>query len=74
MQHKREICSNLDCGGTCFTCTLWCCSVCGGAEASLTKECPGRQLTIEESAEIIDGKIDFVNDGWVILPKFLPTN
>jgi len=35
------------------------CKVCGGAEASLPKNCPGRRLTEEESSKIINGQLDF---------------
>lgn len=41
------------------------CSVCGGAEASLTKHCVGRKLTEGEEIAVMAGALDFKNGKWV---------
>ena len=67
MEHEFYKCS---CGDElrCPTCQgLLTCTVCNGAEASLTKDCCGRPLTEEEDARI--GDIDYVNGMWVDFDK-----
>lgn len=39
------------------------CRVCGGAEATLPPECPGRKLTESEELNISSGKMDFALGG-----------
>lgn len=39
------------------------CRVCGGTEATLPTECPGRRLTEEEAGGISSGKLDFALGG-----------
>lgn len=41
------------------------CSVCGGAEASLTRHCPGRKITEGEQLAVTVGAIDFVDGKWI---------
>lgn len=60
---KHTNCSDWSCpicvGG------LGMCSVCGGAEGTLTTECCGRQITEEEQHRIYEvGDLDFVNGEW----------
>jgi hypothetical protein len=43
---------------------LFLCTVCGGAEASLPTECPGRKMTSMEEDAVQAGKIDFKNGEW----------
>jgi hypothetical protein len=64
MQHTRlthENCEQLSCN----ICDLFVCAVCNGAEGSLSTECCGRRLTVEEEDNIYDEKIDFINGEWV---------
>lgn len=35
------------------------CKVCGGAEAALPANCPGRRLTSDELDQIMAGSLDF---------------
>ena len=50
----------------CFVCEggLGWCTVCGGAEAELPTECPGRNLTESERASISRGDSNFKNGAW----------
>lgn len=65
MMHQYEEhadCQHVNCpicdGGLSF------CTVCLGAEASLTTECVGRALTQGEQVLIQQGARDFVNGAW----------
>ncbi len=40
------------------------CKVCGGAEASLTTECPGVRITEEQDRAIVAAELDFVGGVW----------
>ena len=40
------------------------CTVCNGAEASLTTECPGRKISDEEQDQIVKGNLDY-NEDWI---------
>lgn len=44
------------------------CKTCGGAEADLPTHCPGEKMSEERRKEISDGKIDFIDGKWCILP------
>lgn len=44
------------------------CTVCGGAENSLTEECCGRALTIMEEDQIMAAELDFKNGVWEVNP------
>jgi len=65
-EHKYYEC---DCGrGSCLYCGggLALCTVCGGAEGTLTTECCGRKIsTLEEDRIYKDGNLDFQNGHWV---------
>jgi len=64
--HVEMPCNDPDCGGTCFACTLSWCRVCGGAEGSLSSECPGRQLTQKEADAIYAKTLDYINGTWIV--------
>lgn len=59
---EHENCQELHChicdGG------LAVCTVCGGAEGSLTTECPGVRMTALESEYVYSGDLDFINGRW----------
>ena len=43
------------------------CTICKGGEGSLTTECCGRPLTMEEEHKIYNlGTLDFINGKWLI--------
>jgi hypothetical protein len=42
------------------------CTICDGAEGTLTKECCGRLLTKEEENNIYDRRLDYENGHWFI--------
>jgi hypothetical protein len=46
---------------------LFCCAVCGGAEASCPTDCPERRLTGDELDDIQAGILDFIDGDWVRL-------
>ncbi len=46
-------------------CELDICKICGGAEATLTTECPGREMTEVEMDYVFNDAADFINNGWV---------
>lgn len=41
------------------------CRVCGGGEAELTKDCPGRKTTGRERELVIQGRLNFVGGRWI---------
>lgn len=45
---------------------LFYCGVCGGAEASLPAECPGRRMTSAEEGRVQAGALDFRRGEWVL--------
>jgi hypothetical protein len=50
------------------------CTVCDGAEGTLTTECPGRKITKEEAAKIYNWKsLDFKDGQWVEKQTTQPT-
>lgn len=56
--------------GDCMICDggLGLCRVCGGAEGSLTTECPGFQISTEQSDAIYNrgaGGLDWRNGQWI---------
>lgn len=67
MDHIKYKC---ECGRErhCFFCDggLFLCTVCNGAEGSLPKECPGRQMTTEEADAVYAGKLGYINHAWVV--------
>lgn len=70
-QHIYETC---ECGeGPCWICGggLSFCTVCKGAEGSLTSECCGRPITEEEEHKIyVEASLDFKNGEWVNSPNY----
>jgi len=52
--------------GSCYTCNLFICTTCGGAEGSLATYCPGRRLTVEEQDAVYNGQLDFTLHGKAI--------
>lgn len=71
-RHRRHVCqqSREDAHLHCPFCEggLFLCDVCGGAEASLPTDCPGRRLTPRENDEIVAGRLDYRRDrGWHLL-------
>jgi len=45
---------------------LGACTVCGGAEGTLTTECCGRRLTEEEKDKVYkEGTLDYLDGQWV---------
>lgn len=65
--HVQIECIDPDCGGhdgasqrevKCM------CAVCGGAEASLPTECPGRRMTPDEDCRVSYGLLDYYDGRW----------
>ena len=40
------------------------CRVCGGAEASLPRECPGAKMSPEDQEAVQDGNLEFMHGRW----------
>ena len=50
---------------SCEHCNLAVCSVCGGAEASLTTDCPGESVNHDRQQEIYETTLDYIEArGW----------
>jgi hypothetical protein len=65
--HKWARCRNHLCLG-CVFCEggLASCTTCGGAEGSLTTDCPGQRMTVVAERAVYLGELDFRrNQGWV---------
>ena len=58
-KHIKALCIDKECDGNCNLCCLFLCSVCGGAESSLTKECCGYNLAYEVLERVSQGKLDY---------------
>ena len=56
--HSERHCNICD-GG------LFICAVCGGAEGTLTTDCPGNKLDEETQTRIYVGHIDFKDGVWI---------
>lgn len=41
------------------------CKICGGAESSLPKDCPGRKLSEMEEDQITNRQLNFISGQWV---------
>lgn len=55
-----------DSRGTCYTCTLFICTRCNGAEAELTTDCPGEPMHEAVIRDVLNGKTDYVSgQGWI---------
>jgi hypothetical protein len=54
----------------CEHCALDVCSVCGGAEGSLTTDCPGTKVDSDRHQEICETNLDYTDDlGWHLSAK-----
>ena len=42
------------------------CYVCGGAEVTLPKECPGQKMTDKEAELVGSGKLNYINGKWIL--------
>lgn len=65
-RHKLSRCRRRECEG-CGICRggLALCVTCGGAEASLPRDCPGRRMSLVEQAMVQDGVLDYARGrGW----------
>jgi len=50
---------------TCAHCCLAVCSVCGGAEGTLTTDCPGEKVSFERHEEVFETNLDYTDArGW----------
>lgn len=57
---------DLDCGPYgCGVCNLFICELCGGAEGSLTTDCPCYKVPYVMGQLVYAGAIDFIVDQWV---------
>ena len=66
---------NSDCGPYgCNICNLFLCAVCGGAEGSLTTDCPCYKVPYVMDQLVYAGAIDFVVDQWVEKNKAVEIN
>lgn len=70
MTHTLETPATCPCSGDSGNCPicdggLALCKVCGGAEASLPSECPGRRMSPEEQEGVQAGRLDFKGGQWV---------
>lgn len=67
-KHTPYKCPGGHWGEPCMYCDggLFHCTVCGGAEGSLTEHCCGRRMTNEEEAAVYAGTLDFraSQGGW----------
>jgi len=50
---------------SCNICNLFICSICGGAEGSLTTDCPCYPVPYVMDQLVYAGAIDFVVDQWI---------
>lgn len=66
-EHVRLECEDDGCDG-CNLCELFACAVCGGAEGSLTTNCPGRRVSSEMLDQVYDGWWDYrdARGGWCV--------
>jgi len=64
VKHEQATHSNCE-NMSCSICNLWVCSMCGGAEGSLTTDCPCYQVPYVMRQLVYAGAIDFVVDKWV---------
>lgn len=59
---------DMDGGWTCQFCVggLSACTVCGGFEGTLTRQCPGREMTEQELDAVYSQDLEFINNRWYI--------
>ena len=49
----------------CEHCSLGVCEVCGGAEGTLTTDCPGEKVTYDRHQEVFETNLDYTDErGW----------
>lgn len=60
--HENHNCECIVCKGG-----LALCERCGGAEASMPTDCPGRKLTADESDMIQAGNLDYKDGKFIVL-------
>lgn len=65
MKHVEDNYCTCDGAGRCNGCNLFICKVCGGAESSLPKDCPGTKMTYIQSEAISAGTLDYVKGKWI---------
>ena len=52
---------------SCEHCSLAVCSVCGGAEGTLTTDCPGVKIDSDRQQEVLETNLDYTDDrGWYL--------
>lgn len=63
--HIPVKCTDPECNG-CMFCAggLYACEVCGGAEGSMTTQCPGRRLSADELEQVYAQRRDFNQNRW----------
>ena len=71
MPHHKQVTTCRKGGGpvskmcSCEHCCLDVCEVCGGAEGTLTTDCPGTKVTYERHQEVFETNLDYTDDrGW----------
>lgn len=51
----------------CEHCSLAVCAVCGGAEGTLTTDCPGKTIEVERHQELYETNLDYTDErGWYL--------
>jgi hypothetical protein len=63
MKHRLHSCNRENC----YICEggLALCTVCGGAEASLPTDCPGKPMGDNIENAVMAGIIDFIDGKWI---------
>ena len=61
-KHRQMKCTDKECTGMCHACTLSCCSVCRGAEGTLTTDCPGVLVSSEVSDMVYNKGLNYTDD------------
>ncbi len=65
MKHTRAECDGCYETHGCNLCNLFVCSVCHGAEGSLTTDCPNVKMTAEQESDVYEGILDYREKrGW----------
>lgn len=62
VEHEFHRCHEDDCK-VCLA-ELLLCEVCGGAEASLPAECPGRRMSVDEMDAVQAGDLQYAAGEW----------
>ena len=57
-------------GGDCLLDVLFACRVCGGAEGSLPRDCPGERMHEIVECGVMSGDVDYdAREGWIQVPR-----